>query len=468
MSSELPEEDLSCPVCCDIFSDPVLLPCSHSFCRSCLQNFWGSSVFRSCPMCRRRVSKKQPPSNLALRNLCEAFVQTQNSRRENEKKAACPQHGEKLKLFCVDDQQPICVVCQASRMHRGHDCAPTDEVALDCKEKLESALKMLKDKLDVVIKLRMTSATALEHIRSQAQLLENQMKHEFMKLHQFLREEEEARLSALKEEEMKKVLAIKERDEELRNRISSLSDIISRTEQEIADDDLTLLQNFKSAMERTQSSPPNPKGFYGALIDEAKHLSNLTFRVWEKMQDVAPYSPVTLDPNTVHPCLRLSEDLCSVHYSSTGRPLPTNPERFCMSAEVLGSTAIGSGTHAWEVELGESDDWILGVASVCVKRDSEVPARPENGYWTLCMRDGEYRAMVSPVRTLKVDKKLQKVRVGVDWDAGEVCFSCPEDGRMLHRFTQTFMDEVVPYFYTQSRNPLRIVPQPVMISMKKN
>lgn len=133
MSSELPEEDLSCPVCCDIFSDPVLLPCSHSFCRSCLQNFWGSSVFRSCPMCRRRVSKKQPPSNLALRNLCEAFVQTQNSRRENEKKAACPQHAEKLKLFCVDDQQPICVVCQASRMHRGHDCAPTDEAALDCK-----------------------------------------------------------------------------------------------------------------------------------------------------------------------------------------------------------------------------------------------------------------------------------------------------------------------------------------------
>lgn len=133
MSSKLPEEDLSCPVCCDIFTDPVLLPCSHSFCRSCLQNFWDSSVFRTCPVCRRRTSRKQPPSNLALRNLCEAFVQTQNLRCEKEKKAACPQHGEQLKLFCVDDQQPICVVCQASRMHKGHECAPTDEAALDCK-----------------------------------------------------------------------------------------------------------------------------------------------------------------------------------------------------------------------------------------------------------------------------------------------------------------------------------------------
>ncbi|XP_060798479.1 nuclear factor 7, brain isoform X2 [Neoarius graeffei] len=449
MSSKLPEEDLSCPVCCDIFSDPVLLPCSHSFCRSCLQKFWFNSVFRSCPVCRRRTSKKQPPSNLALRNLCEAFVQTQNWSRENNKKEECPQHGEKLKLFCVDDQHPICVVCQASRMHKGHNCTPTDEAALDCKEKLSSALKMLKDKLDVVTNLRMTSDMTLEYIRNQAQLVESRMKHEFMKLHQFLREEEEARLSALKEEEMKKVLAINKRHEELMNRISSLSDTISHIEQEIAADDLTLLQNFKSAMERTQSSAPNPKGLHGALIDEAKHLSNLKFRVWEKMQEVAPYSPVTLDPNTVHPCLRLSEDLSSVRYSSSGCPLPTNPERFCISAEVLGSTAIGSGTHAWEVELGDSDDWILGVASVSIKRDLEVPARPENGFWTLCMRDGQYRAMGSPVRTLNVEKKLQKVRVGVDWDAGEVCFSCPEDGQMLHKFTQAFTDKVVPYFYTQ-------------------
>ncbi|GAA6067595.1 E3 ubiquitin-protein ligase TRIM7 [Tachysurus ichikawai] len=219
---------------------------------------------------------------------------------------------------------------------------------------------------------------------------------------------------------------------------------------------------------RTRSSAPNPEGFYGALIDEAEHLSNLKFRVWEKMQEVAPYCPVTLDPNTVHPCLRLSEDLSGVHYSGSGRTLPTNPERFCVSAEVLGSTDICSGTHAWEVELGESDDWILGVASVSVKRDLEVPARPENGFWTLCMRDGEYRAMESPVRTLKVDKKLERVRVEVDWDTGEVCFSCPDDGQMLHRFEQVFTDKVVPYFYTQSEKPLRILPQLVMISVKNN
>uniref|UniRef100_A0A671QLE1 RING-type domain-containing protein n=1 Tax=Sinocyclocheilus anshuiensis TaxID=1608454 RepID=A0A671QLE1_9TELE len=32
--------ELSCPVCCEIFKDPVLLSCSHSFCQECLQQFW--------------------------------------------------------------------------------------------------------------------------------------------------------------------------------------------------------------------------------------------------------------------------------------------------------------------------------------------------------------------------------------------------------------------------------------------
>ncbi|KAI5620934.1 zinc-binding protein A33-like, partial [Silurus asotus] len=450
------EEDLSCPVCCDVFSDPVLLPCSHSFCRSCLQSFWGSSVFRSCPVCRRRVSKKQPPSNLALRNLCEAFVQSQSSRCESEKKAACSQHGEKLKLFCLDDRQSICVVCQASRMHKGHNCAPTDEAALDCKVLFGQRSFVLscsvatlclgekkKGKNMHFVFGVVARENAVNQVR-QVQLIENQIKQHFIKLHQFLREEEEARLSALQEEERKKVLAVKLRDEELTNRISSLSDIIRLTEQEIAADDLTLLQVKKSQLW-------NFLEFFCLCQQDNAVYERLTDCQGRSFFCTCPSSwhleaPVTLDPNTVHPCLRLSEDLNSVHYCSSGRPLPSNPERFCVSAEVLGSTRVGSGKHTWEVELGENDDWILGVASVSVKRDLEVPARPENGFWTLCLRDGEYRAMVSPLKTLKVDRKLEKVQVEVDWDAGEVCFSCPENGQTLHKFSEAFKDEVVPYF----------------------
>lgn len=68
------------------------------------------------------------------------------------------------------------------------------------------------------------------------------IRNQFVELHQFLLEEEEARLSALKEEEEKRLLAVKERDELLRGRMSSLLDLIKSTEEEMAADDLTLLQ----------------------------------------------------------------------------------------------------------------------------------------------------------------------------------------------------------------------------------
>lgn len=68
------------------------------------------------------------------------------------------------------------------------------------------------------------------------------MKDEFLKLHRFLYEEEERRLSALKEEEEHRVAAVKNRDDDNARTISSLIDLIRTMEQTINADDLTLLQ----------------------------------------------------------------------------------------------------------------------------------------------------------------------------------------------------------------------------------
>uniref|UniRef100_A0A4W4G3C2 Uncharacterized protein n=1 Tax=Electrophorus electricus TaxID=8005 RepID=A0A4W4G3C2_ELEEL len=438
MSSSLPEEDLSCPVCCDIFRDPVLLSCSHSFCRGCLQRFWEVSRMRDCPVCRRRASRRSPPCNLALKNLCEAVLQ---GRRAAAAAAgvgtACRLHGQALKLFCADEQLPVCPMCQASNAHKAHECCPAGVA------KKKNTWKKQKY-YDVCV------------FQCQTQLTEKRIRDQFLEFHHFLREEEEARVSTLKEEEEKRVLAVKERDRDLRSRMASLVDIIRITEQEMAADDAEMLQV------RVQNSLPDPEGFCGSLIDEAKHLSNLKFHVWEKMQGIAPYSPVTLDPNTAHPCLSLSEDLTCVRYMSPSRSLPNSPERFRVSAEVLGSVAVAGGTHTWEVEVGGSKDWIVGVASASVRRDAEVAARPENGFWTLCLRDGTYRAMASPPRTLLVGRKLRRLAVRLDQDAGQVSFSSPSDGHILHVFTHTFTEKVLPYFYTQSDRPLKILPKPTV------
>jgi len=102
------EDDYICPVCCEIFKTPVLLSCSHSFCKECLQQYWRTKTSQECPVCRR-TSTSDPPVNLALRNLCESFLKERNERRSSGSEEICSLHSEKLKLFCLEDKQPVCV-----------------------------------------------------------------------------------------------------------------------------------------------------------------------------------------------------------------------------------------------------------------------------------------------------------------------------------------------------------------------
>ncbi|XP_041930478.1 E3 ubiquitin-protein ligase TRIM35-like [Alosa sapidissima] len=140
--------------------------------------------------------------------------------------------------------------------------------------------------------------------------------------------------------------------------ISSLSDTIRAIDDEMRADDITFLQTYKSTVERAQCTLQYPKRVSGALINVAKHLGNLKFRVWEKYTVL---SPVTLDPNTAHALLTLSEDLASVSVREQRQQLPENPERFDSCLCVLGSEGFNSGTHRWDVEVGHSEVWLLGV-----------------------------------------------------------------------------------------------------------
>lgn len=110
----------------------------------------------------------------------------------------------------------------------------------------------------------------------------------------------------------------------------------------------------------------DPELLLGVLLDQAKHLGNLTFNILNKMAEASSYTPVILDPNTAHPRLNLSEDLSGVKRGRTVE-CPNNPERFDSFCITLGSQGFNSGLHSWEVELGHSSHWILGVAPVSQK-----------------------------------------------------------------------------------------------------
>ncbi len=123
--ASLSEDDYICPVCCEIFKNPVVLSCSHSVCKECLQQFWRTKKTQECPVCRRRSSRDELPLNLALRNLCESFLKERNERCSSGSEEICSLHREKLKLFCLEDKQPVCV---NSQKHVNHTFRPIDEV----------------------------------------------------------------------------------------------------------------------------------------------------------------------------------------------------------------------------------------------------------------------------------------------------------------------------------------------------
>ncbi len=121
-------EELSCPVCYDIFKTPVLLSCGHSVCKECLKTFWRSKKTQECPVCRRRSSKEDPPPNFALKNLCESFLKERKGSRSSGSEEICNLHSEKLRLFCLDDKQLACFVCRDSKQHDNHKFRPISEV----------------------------------------------------------------------------------------------------------------------------------------------------------------------------------------------------------------------------------------------------------------------------------------------------------------------------------------------------
>ncbi|XP_060936595.1 tripartite motif containing 35-28 [Limanda limanda] len=438
------KQELTCPVCMDIFQDPVLLPCTHSLCRKCLLGCLQGK--RGCPMCREKLTEGQAISNRVLSDACEVFKREADWLRSQQRPGEniCRIHLKPLELYCEKDEEPVCVGCYSQ--HNTHRLLPMRDGAPLCKNELSFRVDIFEKKVDSHKKMKLLLNNTVEHIKYQAGQAETHIKDEFERIYEALRTEEARRLQALVTEEEEKIAAIKEMVDKTDHEVVALKKLIDTLKTEMGNEDLKLLQNFKKLKKKAHWPHKDPCIPDDSLLNMGNHVGDLSFKIWKAMQTHVNHYPVVLNPNTASPWLSVSDDMTSVKESSERLTVPDNPERFDPCIFVLGAEGYTSGKHRWDVVVGDSPRWIVGVCQKSVVRKKKFTVSTSRGVWSIGLSKGVYRALATERTELQLQQSPKRIRIKLNIDKGDVSFWDGETQQHIISFTHAFKEEMFPIF----------------------
>ncbi|XP_057893641.1 E3 ubiquitin-protein ligase TRIM39-like isoform X3 [Melospiza georgiana] len=428
------QEEAICPICLEYMSEPVSIDCGHNFCRGCIakhcqdKGLWADGPF-SCPQCRASCHRSGFRPNRQLANIVESIRQLGlrgGLGPELEPGTPlCPQHDERLKLFCEEDEEPICVVCRESLQHRPHTVYPIEEAAHVYKVKLQKSLESLLKEVEEVKKYESAERMKTQECKETVKKKRERIVSEFGKLHRLLADEEKLLLQKLEEEEKQILLLINENLAKLVEEKCLLEELILEIKGKSQQPADGLLKDMKSILSRCLKPCPS---FHPSLCSV----------------------DVILDPETAHPDLSVSEDRKSVRRGSKKLLLSLfdSPRRFGSAPAVLGSPGFFSGRHYWEVQVGDKPEWGLGLCREAAGRKGSVLFSPNNGYWVLRLQNGgTYEALTVPVSPVTLSVRPRRVGIFLDYEAGEISFYNVSDRSHIYTFTDKFSGNLRPLFF---------------------
>ncbi|NWR60172.1 TRI39 ligase, partial [Bucorvus abyssinicus] len=441
------QEEAICPICLEYMSEPVSIDCGHNFCRGCIakhcqdKGLWADGPF-SCPQCRASCHRSSFRPNKQLANIVESIRQLglwgSPVPEPGPGTPLCTQHDERLKLFCEEDKEAICVVCRESLHHRSHTVYPIEEAVQVYKGKLQKSLEHLSKEVENVKKRESAERVKTQECKETVKKKRERIVSEFGKLHRLLADEEKLLLQKLEEEEKRILLLINENLAILVDQKSFLEDLILEIKEKTQQPAEGLLKGIKF---------PSPKAVSVTLKENysiPEHCLGMRDMLKKFKVDV------TLDPETAHPDLTLSEDCKSVRRGSKKLLLSffDNPKRFSTTPVVLGSQVFFSGRCYWEVQVGDKPEWGLGLCRESANRKGNVLFSPNNGYWVLRLQNGgNYEALTSPVSPLTLSVRPRRIGIFLDYEAGEISFYNVSDRSHVYTFTDKFSGNLRPLFF---------------------
>ncbi|XP_053189694.1 E3 ubiquitin-protein ligase TRIM39-like isoform X2 [Scomber japonicus] len=503
------EDQFRCSICLDVFTDPVSTPCGHNFCKDCINEHWNSNVQYLCPMCKetfytrpklhintfisemvshssseQQAAKPEVPCDVCtgtklkalksclvcLTSYCKTHLEphlTMSGLKrhqlmdpvENLEDRMCMKHDKPLELFCKTDQTCVCTLCTYSN-HKTHDVVPLKEEY----EGKKAELGKTEAEIQEMIQKRRLKIEEIKHSVDLSKEAADREKAEGVQVFTALKESVERSLNefieTIKEKQRTTEKQAEDFIKELEQEISELkkrsSEVVKLSHSE---DHLHLLQNFLSL----KAAPPTkdwtevsvrPSSYEGTVVKAVAQLEEMLSKQMKKLFEaelkrVQQYAvDVTLDPDTAHPNLILSADEKQVNYGDVKKNLPDNPERFTRYAIVLGKQSLSSGRFYFEVQVKEKTLWTLGVARESIDRKGDITLSPQDGFWTIILRNGnKYSACNNYPAYLSLKSPPQKVGVFVDYEEGLVSFYDVDAAALIYSFTGcSFTEKLYPFF----------------------
>uniref|UniRef100_A0A452GJX8 RING-type E3 ubiquitin transferase n=1 Tax=Gopherus agassizii TaxID=38772 RepID=A0A452GJX8_9SAUR len=437
-------EEATCPICLEYLTDPVSVDCGHNFCRGCVTQYcveWAGRGSLTCPICRSQILKGNLRPNWQLGNLVEKMKHV----------AVCTRHKKTLDLFCEEDEEAVCVVCERASQHRSHTVLLIEEAAQKYKEKIQAHLKTLKEEREKQLGLKKQTQTERQKIVS-----------EFQQLRQFLEEQERLLLAQLEKLD-KEILRIqKENVTKLSGQISHLSELIHELEGKCQKPASEFLQ-VRLSLKHSRSMCRDRRAPESCPLESSSQRSQCNCLCALGRKQLRSYRNLhmTLDPDTAHPQLILSEDRKTVRYGRLWNKLPNTTKRFDYERCVLGSEGFTMGRHCWEVEVGERGGWAVGVARESLGRKGEISFKPKGGIWAVEYWEGQYWALTDPLTPLPLSWVPRRIWIYLDYEQGQVTFFNADNESLIFTFPPASFagERIRPLFVVwETESQLRLCP----------
>ncbi|XP_026061191.1 tripartite motif-containing protein 16-like [Carassius auratus] len=437
-----------------------------------------------CDVCTGRKYRAVKSCLVCLESYCQNHLKQHESffrgKRHNLTEVTgrlqemiCQKHEKILEVFCRTDQKCICLLCTIIE-HKNHDIVPAADQRTETQKQLKETQKTLQQRIQQREKdLQQLRETVESHKRS-AQTAVEDSERIFTELIRSIERSRSELIRLIRDQEKTAVSRAEERLERLEQEINDLRRRDAELEQlSHTQDHIQFLQSFQSLSAPPESTDVNDDLFSSLFssddLRESVHqlrdkledfckeqLQKISDRVtftsidlWTR-KDFLQYShQFTLDLNTAHKHLRLSENNRVITFTDRYQSYPDHPDRFNGWYQVLCRESV-CGRCYWEIEWSGRGVYI----SVSYKSISRKGSGVECGFgfndqsWSLCCSSSRYSFRHNNIETdLPVKSIIRRVGVFVDHGAGTLSFySVSDTMSLIHTVQTTFTQTLYPGF----------------------